>query len=193
MSFISLNVAKEYLQISHAAEDTILQIVIDSVEEWIQLYCGILLVGARNDQIAAQLGVVIDGNEVTENVDGGGYNLWPSLHPMTAITSVTDRDTDDAVTASDYRANARRIFYESGARWDRGPQKWQVVYEAGWTDATIPSGLKLAILDGIYRAYKKRGGEGRESAAGLSKEWEDLFGSDFIGRLRAFRFSEEFG
>jgi len=43
MSTISLSEAKEFLKIDYTSQDTVLQLLIDGAEEWVERFCGIAL------------------------------------------------------------------------------------------------------------------------------------------------------
>ncbi len=73
-------------------------------------------------------------------------------------------------------------------QWAAGVQRWKVVYTAGFTADTAPSGLKHAILDLVYRGYTNRGSKSQQSAAGYGYSWQEMAGSDLMSRIRKYSY-----
>lgn len=134
----SLAALKAYLQITGAAQDSILQSLKDSVEALVKTYCG-------RDFLVASYTEYYDGDD--------GSVLRVSQRPITAITSIhsdparayaagslipsTDYLTDDAL-----EWNAGLITLKD-YRFLKGKKSTKVVYSAGY--ATIPADLSHAV------------------------------------------------
>jgi len=176
MSMISLPTAKEFLQITHLKEDTVLQIMIDACEEWVAKQCGILLhastIPSRSDYC-----------------DGGYKYLRTPYHPITALTKIYDRTDEADLESDDYCWDEWKAWYEDGAFFDAGDKRFYVTYKAGYTYATCPAGLKMIILNLIHRQYNKRGGVTMDSVLGASQNWEALLSSDEWNTLRGYSYN----
>ena len=178
MSLMTLGVAKQWLQISHTAEDAVLQIFLDGIEE----------------EVASLTATAFGSSEYTEDFEWGQY-LWPSFHPITAIDSVTYRDSSTALTAYAWKEGnqpTNHIWRTGGDAWYDGtnPLPWRVVYTAGYANlAAVPSGLQMVVLDMLKQAYDSRGGVANVSAAGVSKAWSKSARDDIRVRLRPFSFN----
>ena len=181
MSLLALATAKEFLQISHTKEDTALQLMLDGIEDWIAEYCGL-----RFNANAAAAAIT------EEYCNGGGLNLWPKYHPILDVTEVGNWHTEAVIALTNVRFNARRIWKGDESHWEEGMENWWVDYTAGYTATTLPSGLKLAMMDALYLAYNARGGKSSESAMGHSRNWDRLFDGIITDRLRAYGFRNNF-
>lgn len=176
MSLLTLSTAKQWLQISHTAEDTALQIMLDAIETDVQAYTGTVF-GSAN---------------YTEDLEAGAH-LWPSFHPITAITSITNRDSEAAYTDyawKDGNIVTNHIWRTNGDVWFCGtnPKPWRVVYTAGYTSLTVPAGLQAIVMDLLKRAYDNRGGKSSASAGGASYSWQNYLDTDAINRLHNYSF-----
>jgi len=179
MSLVTLALAKEFLQISHAQEDLTIQMLIDSSEEFAQLITGLYFYS--------------DTGEITELLDGGEVELWAKRLPIQSVTSVLDTDNDDAETTDIKVTRSRILDGTDGTKWGKGKQRWKVNYIAGYGLADIPAGLKHAVLDLVYRAHANRGGKRHQSAAGYGYDWESLAGSGLMKRLRRYSMKVSIG
>jgi hypothetical protein len=173
MSTLDLDLVREYLQVGHSGQDTVIQLLIDAAEEW----------------AARWLGCDLEQAQHTEDVDGGQLYLAPTHRPLVEITSVTDRQTDDEYDAAEVgdliaRANADGVPLDD-TLWPEGLARWRVVYYGGWAD--VPEGIKLGLLQLIGRAYQQRSGEASGSAAGVATNWQALAGSDILALLRPYQ------
>ncbi len=179
MSLIDLATAKQFLQIAHAQEDESIQVLIDSAEEFVQAETGLYL---------------HDGSgQVVELLDGGGVELWPTKRPVNSISSIQDAENDYA-EVTDWKNTKIRILRASdGVKWAKGIQRWRVVYDAGYGPEDAPAGIKHAVLDLVYRAYKSRGGKSHQSAAGHGYDWQGLEVSDIARRLRKYGMKARIG
>ncbi len=166
-----LATVKEAIEIAHSAQDTILQIWMDGVESQVEAYLGYKLASATR----------------TDHLDGGGYGLWPTSRPVTAVTSVTDNISGTVISSGDYRVVDSVFYLDSNARWDEGPVgRWTIVYTGGWTAATRPKKIDVALYDLIYRKYHNRGGKLTQGSGGYNVNWAGS-DSDVAKELREFR------
>ena len=158
MSLILLATAKQYLQISHAEEDDVLQIMLDGAESWVADQAGICLCSD-------------DTAQITETLDGGNLFLWPKYCPINSIVQIVDKgDGDKVVSASEYSFKPTYIYrWDDDAAdvsqqpWDEGFQRYQVMYTAGYDADTMPAAIKRAVLHYVYQDYHGRD----EKKAGL--------------------------
>jgi len=160
MSLIPLSTAKQWLQIAHTAEDTALQIMLDAVEAEIGVRCGIAF-----------------GSASYVEARPAGMYLWMSFNPITALTSITfENGTTDFSTVADYKQGGvatSAIRRTNGCEWYCGLDEypWKVTYAAGYTQATLPAGLKACVLELLKHDYDARGGQVSNSSGGVSRSW----------------------
>ena len=181
MSLLPLPTVKEFLQIMHNKEDIVLQIMLDAIEEWVAAQC------------ALKFNTGSTVSNITEDVDGGSLNLRPDMHPILGVTKILDRDASDVeVDTTFWRNNNTRVWFTDGSIWGIGVERFRMTYTAGYTEDTLPNGLKLAILQLMHRSYNKRGGVSSDSVAGYGESWDEFFSSDDVKMLRAFSFRQVF-
>jgi hypothetical protein len=173
MGIVTLANAKEFVRISHTAEDTTLAIVLDAAEEWVMDYCGTTF-GATRSQY--------------EELDGTGEeSLWPSILPLASVTEIEDLWNSNSLIAADlYTSNSHRIELKDGARWDYGVRRYAVTYTGGYIASTIPSIIQLAVLQLFARWYKNRATQSSDNSGGTSANWVDIAGSDITNMLDPF-------
>jgi len=164
MSTVTLVLAKEFLEISHSAQDNAIQAMLDGAEDWLARYLGVALASATR----------------TEDLNGGDLYLLPNIRPVTALTSVVDLFSDDEPYTAMVEGEGRLFWADSVGRslgrWPAGFKRFRAVYTGGF--ATMPKSLQLGVLMLTKRAYDARGGEKSLGAAGASMSWESLLGSD---------------
>lgn len=101
--------------------------------------------------VEAYCNIKLSSTSVTEFMDGGFEDLIVKIGPIVSITSITDTHStqatsdDDVLTATAYNFNAAKgeIFRYDGCDWEKGRNRWKVVYVAGLQ--SIPADLQLAI------------------------------------------------
>lgn len=155
---ISVSTARSFLKISSTADDTMIETIIDAVEDMAARYCQ----------------VEFTQKSLRERLDGGGYVLWPKVGPVVRVDSVTDLVTGAAWT--DYRVSNDEILYTDAGdeRWPDGPQRWRLTYLAGYgVTYSVPAAFELALLNAISRYYNNRGMKTAESQEGSSETWAD--------------------
>lgn len=155
MSLITLATVKEFLRISHTAEDVALQILLDAAEAFCAEMAGIhLCAGATYDTFTS------------EKLDGGGLYLFPQHLPIRTITSIVDHNDDDAVVvATEYFISEFLTHIERWAddatdgatqEWEGGRQRYHVTYTAGYMSTDLPASFKRAVMHYVYRDYHGR-------------------------------------
>lgn len=172
MSVTQLTMAKSYLQVSHSNDDPLIQLLLDSCEEYVERLCSIALVSAHWH----------------EYLDGGGVALWPAHCPIRSITRIYDEEGMCDVDESVYflRRN-NQIVQDADTRWELGRGRWRVYYVGGYGgDLGIPAGLSLAILTLVRRVYDNRGGRTTENASNWSVSWSELLVGDFARLLTPY-------
>ncbi len=178
MSLITVALYKEWLQIDWDTENNVLTIVAEGIEEYL------------SEMLAVRFVDTGENVTVNDDVDGGGVFLRPKVHPITALNSITDRNSDETYDITNVKFNERGIWQEGEIRWDGGTERWRVNINAGYTAATLPSGLKMGMLDAAFRWYNNRGGRKSESFEGVRVNWADFFDSDVMAKLAAYDFRD---
>jgi uncharacterized phiE125 gp8 family phage protein len=174
MSVVTLAVAKAYLGISHTAQDSTIQILLDAAENWLETTFGIALASAEREEL----------------LDGGGKYLWPTYRPITEIDTVEDTwDSDaeyDCLLVGDgriQRADSNGLALANYA-WAAGDKRWRATYTAG--HALMPAALKLAVLKFVAKSYQARAGESSNNAAGVAAAFPSLMDSEIHEMIKPF-------
>lgn len=179
MSLTSLADVKTFLRISHTKEDAILGIMLDAMEEWVQL------------DLALRFNVTAGDETLTEQMNGGGLNLWPKQNPIQAVTTIVDRENNGAFTL--FRNNVSRIWRQDETEWLPGIERWTVTYDAGYNINTLPAGLKLGMFQLMYRAYWNRADVKSVESMDLDIEWDKIATGSIERNLSRFSFNRRFG
>jgi len=181
MSVVTVSDARDYIKLGAAVQTTLIQLLIDSAEEW----------------LAQQLDVSFTPETVTDELcDGGNTILYVEKLPVWVITEVKDATDDTVVEADHYRLNRRgperidtpmRFADYRSVRWYSGHGRWKVTYEAGYDDETsgreIPAGVKHLILDIFMRGWFNRGNPALELSTGGNQAWGLIIGTDLQRRI----------
>ncbi len=181
MSFLTLPETKEFLEIDYSTQDLTIQTLIDGIEEWIEEYCALFLTNASR----------------TDDVDGGGRSLWPKNRPVTSITSVTiivDGEDEELINSEEYRLSNDQVIRNDESRWRTGKigqvnrSAYRVISVGGHSSGgtPVPAGLKLAMLQLIFRQNFSKGGKSRQGAAGFGVDWQALLTSDPMVTLNKY-------
>jgi hypothetical protein len=130
---ITLAEVKEYLRVSHDAEDDLISELISSARERLEGFTGLSFVN----------------REIIANYNSS--NNWFELpyQPDASSIVLTDNE-DDVISATFYEVRGldyKQIYYISST-------PFTVTYDAGFT--TLPSGLKLAMKKQIATDYENR-------------------------------------
>ena len=168
---IQLPEAKEFLRITSVAVDTQVQLMLDSLEDWTERYCGIKF----------------SQTSFTHYFNGNITYLRPFVGPVVSVTEVKDEYLGVTVSSSTYQLRNNRIYSQvSGGEpdeWEEGFDRWKVTYVAGYAEGAAPKGLILPMLYLLRRAYESRGVI-RTATEGLTVEWDKFLEGD-IGTLFA--------
>lgn len=169
MPSVTAQEVKDFLPIDYDAQDGTIAILIAGVDEFLERALGRKLSAASS---------------CADDVDGGGFALWPPRRPVTAVASVTNLSTGDVEDADNYALSGDRIHRVDGADWaDYYPGCWRVAYAGG---EAAPAGLKMAVLHLIGRLYDNHGGKVSQAAAGYGMMWEPLITSDIWEMLSPY-------
>jgi len=125
------------------SQDALINQLIDGVSAAVEAYCRVTFAQASPPAT------------ITEYVDGGGKVLLLKQRPVLTLTSVSDRQDSppSALTAPEYELDDeagtiyRKINYSghpSGATWESGRRRWEVIYTAGYL--TCPADVQQAVL-----------------------------------------------
>ena len=169
-----LNLAdvKSYLGIGYTDEDGMLQDLLDEAEARVADYINSVFVASPTTYV--------------EKLTPDAEYLFPTTLPIVAISKVEEWRTSNEFTGA-YSHDGVKIFRDDGGIWTRGELRWEVTYTAGYTAATIPTGLKLAIRQIMTRIYQVRDGRKGENAAGHTINWAAIMESDLWDNLVQYR------
>ena len=173
-SIVTLAQAKAHIKLTTSSQDTYIQTLIDSVEDW----------------LSSELGVAFEAGAVTgERTDGDQDILYLLRKPVTVISSVTDMYTEEVIDADEYYVDelgAMRVVTLS-TPWLNGRNRYEVDYTGGYGDGLVPTGIKLLILQFVARAFNNRDARVSEGGAtGASVSWGDLLTTDTRRMMNAF-------
>jgi hypothetical protein len=146
MSVLTLDEAKDHLNIKDSANDTKVQTYLDAAESAIGQWVGPL-----------------EPTTVTQRVCGNQIVL--NTIPAISLTSVTPTGGTAVNLSGSYVHGASGVV-----SWINGtsPLAWldyDVVYVAGWADDSLPADLKLAVLEMLRHLWtSQRGGTTRPGA-----------------------------
>ena len=170
MSVVTLAEAKEFCEVDFDSQNTVIQILIDAAEEFVEKECGLDL----------------EQDDYEESVEGGGYALHPTHRPVASVDAVADAEADDEeVDEEEWRVDGDLIIRQDEARWESGPNRYTLSYTGGYE--SVPAALKLLILGLVRRSYENRGGKSSQSAGGQSVSWDELMAGDMGRVLAQFR------
>jgi len=164
--------AKSHLQISHSAQDDVIGLLLDSIEDWVAQECGVRLV--ETDA----------GLEVSENLDGGTELLYPKAKPILDVLSIHDRHSDEDFD-EEFSFNDFGIYKRLGGVWDNTVlYQWMVTLKAGYTPSTFPKMLTSGVYDVLSRFYRNRGSKAFEIADEYHLRWQDWADADLLHRIK---------
>lgn len=137
---------KTYLGISGSTHDTLIDELIDVASEFIEVYCN----------------TTFSSDSITDKIDGGDMLLITTKAPIISITSITDNETGDTVSSSDYDFYAKEgmIYLDTDSllyptlnqKWGPGRQRFTVVYASG--HSAVPEAVKWVCYELIGRNLK---------------------------------------
>ncbi|RKZ99098.1 MAG: hypothetical protein DRQ46_00280 [Gammaproteobacteria bacterium] len=170
---VDLTTTKQFLQIIAPSEDTLVTIIIESMQNFIAQKTGIYFHDGDDTAIA--------------NCDGGNKSLRPQLLPINSVTKIED-NYDDTELTEDFIHTEMRIEFKCNSTYDSfgsGTKRWKVTYGAGYnTDGTdCPAGLKQVLLDLVYEAYWNR-----PNGSSNNLDYEQFFTAKIMKKLRPYSF-----
>lgn len=161
MPSVTVNEVKEFLPVDYDVQDGTIAILIAGVDDFLER-----ILGRKLSEAAAH----------TDDVDGGGFALWPQSRPVVSVTSVTNLSTELEEDSTFYVLSEDMIYRIDGNEWSSEyPGCWRVVYEGG---EAAPAGLKMVVLELISRLYDNHGGKISQAAAGYGITWDKLMDGD---------------
>ena len=167
---LTIATVRGYCRIGGDGEDAVLEAIAAGVEGAVTKFTGRLF--------AEQT-----GHE--QIIEGAGRYLWPTVGPVTAITSVTLVDTTTAETTTSYALQGddrvRRV------RSDWLDSLYTVVASVGYAAADIPAELMQVMYQLCARAYKGMGSAQTEGAGGHFYTLRQLATTDEMAVLRSYR------
>lgn len=167
MSVVTVAEVKALGRITNDSQDVLIQTLIDSAESFVEAFCDVSLTSA----------------EVSENLDGGGYYLYPSRKPVTAVTTIFESGVE--LASEDYALECFGIYQATELPWTAGKQIFATTYTGGYAEA--PAGLKLAIKQMALRAYMNFEAKTSSSESERDTNWQSLWnGNDITALLEQF-------
>lgn len=165
---------KAYRGISVSTYDSLFELLINSISEWIEQACGNRVFLAPD-------------SDATELHDGdwdatGRCKIFPKQYPIVSITSIEyktgshDNPTWVAFNASDYTydANAGIIYFTASLSSIKpNRQNIRLTYKGGYS--SVPSDLELACIKLVCKEFDRRRSQGatNESVGGGSVGWNE--------------------
>ena len=172
MSVVTLALAKSWLQIAHTAQDDVVQMLLNGVEDELSK---LLHLSFTSRTVTEDLGVEATEFPSQQNafrrVGTGVSVLLPTVKPVTALTTILDRYASDAaaygIVQDDMIYRSDDALRVAAGTFAAGPKRYRVTYTAGYS--ALPDGLTRAVLMLVDNDYRARGGEMSASAGGVSK------------------------
>lgn len=194
MSVTTLQLAKDWLQIKHTAQDAVVQMLLDGAESELEKLLNVLFSSQTiTEDLTADTSELPLYPNPRFNISNGCQYLMPTKRPVTAVASVKDHRNDDAdmpfLLKDDLLFSADQTGSLQFGVWPAGINRYQAIYTAGY--AALPGGLTRAVLMLVSMDYAARGGETTLTGAGQSQVFrsrEDLLKSverDFSRRALA--------
>ena len=127
------------------AQDSILQILIDSIEEYVFAWAGVRFFDTRDSETSV----------VVEAVNGGEDHLWlKDGLPILSVTTIEDQDADpDETFTDDVRFSDTRIWKVAEGKWSDGKRRWKITYTGGYSETSVPNAFKEMILNLLTISY----------------------------------------
>ena len=162
-NLITLTEYKDMEGIQNPKDDYNLSELITSVSQLVKTYCGNTFVDFYStDKVE------------TFTIDWNTHLVQLTESPVVSVSAVETRNSVtssyQAVTSTNYYLdeNTDTVLYVTGSsyrNWPRGPGAVKVTYRAGYS--TLPSDLKLAVIDLITYYYRDEYNE-RKTLAGAT-------------------------
>lgn len=175
LAVVTLSDIQKVIGLEQTAADDRMTRIGESAEAWVAEKCGVAWTSV------ARIDYLNGDDQKLLHVENG---------PVTALTSVYDRDLTLTLDSDEYRISAdgmriqRMLSDSTYSRWERGMERWKVSYTGGYDGAAnVPSVLKEAILQLCRRWWDVNGGKVSESSEGLSVVWAGLADSAIMELL----------
>lgn len=167
---LTLSQAKDYLEVEHTGDDTLIGELVDEAEARMMGY----------------LEVPITATTYTEFHDGGTSILFLRRFPIDG-TSVTVTDTqgtsEDATDDETFSATKYRVYADRGEimrtsttgqrkTWAHGRRRWKVEYDGGLDQHPLWSTVVQPELRGTIRALVAEWYDNRQPGAGSESDGE---------------------
>jgi len=181
MSLTPLAYAKSIARLTGTSNDDQLQLLLDGVEEWAALYCGVYLSPTSPLPEVA-----------LEAIDGGVGRLIPARLPISSVAGVWDAedvaDDEDAEAISPllYTVRERGLRLRDGDDWEEGLGRWLVTYTGGYTATTLPPGFQGVVCQLFKKAWAAAGDLSSEGAVGATTAYHSLAAGDILTQLDAY-------
>lgn len=151
---------KQYLWITDDDKDTLLQLILDGV----------------NDLVLSYIGRVIEADDYTEIIDGNGQLFFVvENYPINTIDSISKNTWTittpvwEALDSNSYSIDSKSWTVNLLFNLSRGFKNYQVVYNGGYTE--IPAWLVLAVLKMASKYWNSRTSDGIKSE---SVAWDSI-------------------
>ena len=170
---LALADVKSYLRISGSSEDTLLNLMIQTVREFCEDFTGRAL-------ITQTITMNIDGTRMLDDPLWEGTRVAPDVkfykdhiqlarprvQSVTSVKTFSDSDVATTFSASKYYLDSQReparVVLRDGETWPvslRVANSIEVVYVAGYGDAAtdVPAPLRLGMMQHLAYLYDQRG------------------------------------
>lgn len=173
MATISTALARKACRIDYTDQDDVLEMLTAGLDEYIE----------------RETGLTLTASDEVENVEGGGFGLWPSKVPVNSVTEVYDNESGLVESTSDWHLRKNGIYRDSDSRWDRGrANRWRVTYNGGYASTSvIPAGLKMIMMELVTLAYHGIGGKEAVESAGYNVDFGEYMDSRMMAQLEVYR------
>jgi len=151
------------------------------------------IIAGAESYLAELMGVAFTNGSHTERHSGGFKQIWTNVQPISSVTRVYDRWTEDNVDSTIYETDGRSIYIIQGGYWEEGDRRYDVYYVGGWAVADVPAAVKLAIMQLAARMYDNYSGKNTQSAAGFGTDWESLMDSDIMRYIEPHMYRRDIG
>ena len=182
----TLSEAKEFLRISTSSQDVVIQVLIDSAEEYVAKAANVVF--KTDTELAA---------EIIEFNDGGEQYIFMNQRPVRSVSSLAPtNDAGNPLDPTEYALDGSCVRKSNNGDFAFGVNRWTVTYVGGYGDtdpATIyPPAAKLAVLQMVYKGYNNRGGKNSESGQGVSANWGNLIDDEIRALISSFSKNQGF-
>jgi uncharacterized phiE125 gp8 family phage protein len=177
---IELEDLKNHIGLDSNDDDEILKFYIEGIGEFLK----------------ERLGLIIESASVTEYFNGDDIKdiIFLANYPVTVLTSLQYNSGTwgtpvwTAFDVDDYNLDGDKGMIYCDSMY-AGIRNIKVVYTAGYSAATIPKALKIAVLKMVAKIYNKRRSDGfsSEEVAGARVEWDKFLSSDIEELIAPYR------